>query len=235
MTDIVNTAETFVCERCHHASTTKGNLIQHLEKKKACNALYSARTREDIMKTLTRVSEKEKIYGCNFCNKQFSTRPGKCKHQHICPQRPDNKTEQRILQLELKVRELEQTIAIMHTQYQTVLSNIMPTNTSSEEGTSQQPSTSTLQAKKKKKISFSLRKSCWNEYVGSTIGSTKCLCCQRTDISQLDFECGHVIAEAIGGETNISNLRPICRSCNGSMGICDMRVYARESFGVDLN
>ena len=34
----------------------------------------------------------------------------------------------------------------------------------------------------------------------------------------MSFHCGHIIAEAKGGETIVSNLKPICQNCNSSMG-----------------
>jgi len=41
--------------------------------------------------------------------------------------------------------------------------------------------------------------------------------CQNT-ITPFTFQCGHNIPESKGGETDISNLRPICANCNLSMG-----------------
>jgi 5-methylcytosine-specific restriction endonuclease McrA len=180
------------------------------------------------------VSNKEKVFECKFCCKAFSTIQGRCQHQKICRQHPDKQANQRITQLETKCKELEQTIETMSKQYHNMSSTVVSLTASTSTGSTSSSSTTTQINAKKKKIPFNLRKHCWNEYVGSAIGSTKCLCCQRIEITQLEFECGHVIAEANGGELNISNLRPICRSCNGSMGICNMRVYAKETFGVDL-
>lgn len=42
--------------------------------------------------------------------------------------------------------------------------------------------------------------------IGEEIGKSK-----STDITQMSFNCGHVIAEANGGETIVSNLKPICQ------------------------
>ena len=70
---------------------------------------------------------------------------------------------------------------------------------------------------KKKPIHKSLKIAVWNKYIGEDIGKTKCLCCEITEITQLKFHCGHIIAECEGGETNITNLIPICESCNKSM------------------
>jgi 5-methylcytosine-specific restriction endonuclease McrA len=56
---------------------------------------------------------------------------------------------------------------------------------------------------------------------------TKCLCCKITDITQLSFNCGHIIAEANGGDTIVSNLRPICQNCNSSMGTMNMNDFMK--------
>ena len=75
---------------------------------------------------------------------------------------------------------------------------------------------------KKKSISATIKKLVWNTNIGEDIGKAKCLCCKSTDITQLSFNCGHIIAEANGGETIVSNLKPICQNCNSSMGTKNM-------------
>jgi hypothetical protein len=79
----------------------------------------------------------------------------------------------------------------------------------------------------KGKISSTMKRLVWNAHIGEEIGKTKCLCCKVTDITQLSFNCGHVIAEARGGETIVSNLRPICQNCNSSMGTKNMHEFMR--------
>ena len=75
---------------------------------------------------------------------------------------------------------------------------------------------------KKKTISATIKKLVWNTNIGEEIGKAKCLCCKSTDITQLSFNCGHIIAEANGGDTIVSNLKPICQNCNSSMGTKNM-------------
>ena len=70
---------------------------------------------------------------------------------------------------------------------------------------------------KKKSISSTIKKLVWNTNIGEEIGKAKCVCCKSTDITQMSFNCGHVIAEANGGKTIVSNLKPICQNCNSSM------------------
>jgi hypothetical protein len=38
----------------------------------------------------------------------------------------------------------------------------------------------------------------------------------------MSFNCGHIIAEANGGEIIVSKLKPICQNCNSSMGTKNM-------------
>lgn len=80
---------------------------------------------------------------------------------------------------------------------------------------------------KKKSISAAVKKLVWNTNIGEDIGKSKCLCCKSTDITQLSFNCGHIIAEANGGETIVSNLKPICQNCNSSMGTKNMNDFMK--------
>ena len=81
--------------------------------------------------------------------------------------------------------------------------------------------------KKKKPISSTIKRLVWNSHIGEEIGKAKCLCCKITDITQLSFNCGHIIAESNGGELIVSNLKPICQNCNSSMGTKDMNEFMR--------
>ena len=81
---------------------------------------------------------------------------------------------------------------------------------------------------RKKAIPLALKRKVWDHWVGEQIGKTKCPCCKLTDITQLNFSCGHINAEANGGSLHVLNLRPICGSCNSSMGTKNMNEFIRE-------
>ena len=81
--------------------------------------------------------------------------------------------------------------------------------------------------KKKKPISATIKRLVWNTNIGEQIGKAKCMCCNVTDITQMSFNCGHIIAESNGGETIVSNLKPICQNCNSSMGTKDMEEFIK--------
>ena len=64
-------------------------------------------------------------------------------------------------------------------------------------------------------------------YIGDSVGKTLCLCCNHVYIRQIEFHCGHVIAEANGGVLTKENLRPICAQCNLSMGTQNMDEFKK--------
>src|SRR3989344_3051783 len=89
---------------------------------------------------------------------------------------------------------------------------------------------------KKKKIPVAVRNSVWNTYIGEEYGRGECYICNGV-ITHGTFACGHVVAEANGGETILRNLRPICTSCNSSQGIRNMAEFKKEYGlgGKDIN
>lgn len=94
--------------------------------------------------------------------------------------------------------------------------------------------------KKKQSIPKALKVSVWHKYIGEDNGKAKCLCCEITDITQSKFHCGHVIAEANGGDSNVDNLRPICETCNKSMGTTNvndfkMNLISRNNTNAVIN
>ena len=80
----------------------------------------------------------------------------------------------------------------------------------------------------KKSIPSSVKKLVWNTNIGEEVGKTKCYSCKSTDITQTSFHCGHVIAASKGGQSIVSNLKPICQNCNSSMGATDMNEFMKQ-------
>jgi flagellar biosynthesis GTPase FlhF len=77
----------------------------------------------------------------------------------------------------------------------------------------------------KKKIPKNVKTNIWNTYIDANIPRHKCLCCKKSIILNTEFHVGHVISEFHGGTLEINNLRPICASCNYSMGTMNMVEY----------
>jgi hypothetical protein len=82
--------------------------------------------------------------------------------------------------------------------------------------------------KKKKPVPAALKRKVWAKWLSEEIGKAKCMCCNLTDITQLNFHCGHIISEAEGGELKVDNLKPICQSCNSSMGTMNMDEFMKK-------
>ena len=78
----------------------------------------------------------------------------------------------------------------------------------------------------KKGIPKTIRNQVWRKYCGDKLDS-KCFCCDQV-LSYECWEAGHVISEANGGQTTVENLRPICLSCNRSMGKIHMFEFMKR-------
>jgi hypothetical protein len=85
--------------------------------------------------------------------------------------------------------------------------------------------------KKKEKIPIAVKNTLWSIYYNKNLEGV-CQCCKRETISKNNFDCGHVISEKNGGIVHLDNLRPICRSCNSSMGAKNMDDFMKQ-YGID--
>lgn len=56
-----------------------------------------------------------------------------------------------------------------------------------------------------------------------------CWCCHVEPITIGNFHCGHVVSKATGGKLTLTNLRPICALCNGSMGTKNLIEFVRKN------
>jgi hypothetical protein len=84
-----------------------------------------------------------------------------------------------------------------------------------------------IKKKIKEKIPAAVKNTLWTNYFGN-ITTGKCQCCKTQPITNINFDCGHVISEKNGGTIDLDNLRPICRHCNSSMGIRNMDDFMKE-------
>ncbi len=71
---------------------------------------------------------------------------------------------------------------------------------------------------KKKNIPKSLKENVWKKWIGESYNAKCTVEWCKNRITPFTFEAGHDIPESKGGKTCIENLRPICSSCNKSMG-----------------
>jgi hypothetical protein len=80
----------------------------------------------------------------------------------------------------------------------------------------------------RKALPKKVREMVWNTHIGKGNGTSKCLCCKKTDIDQMNFHCGHVISANDRGTDKVDNLRPICALCNLSMGTQNMDDFIKK-------
>jgi hypothetical protein len=80
-------------------------------------------------------------------------------------------------------------------------------------------------------IPIPVKNALWMKYFGNNMDGI-CQCCRTTPIHLTNFDCGHILSEHSGGTVHLDNLKPICRTCNSSMGTQNMDEYATK-YGFD--
>lgn len=69
-----------------------------------------------------------------------------------------------------------------------------------------------------------IRQQVWKKVNKSECDVGRCYTCS-SDLLYPHMECGHIKAHALGGDISVDNLMPVCKSCNGDMGIMDLHEY----------
>jgi hypothetical protein len=81
----------------------------------------------------------------------------------------------------------------------------------------------------KKRIPKVLKDLVWDTTIGKNKGIGECyVCCQEIDSKK--FHCGHIVSEKHGGLVELANLKPICATCNLSMGSQNMTEFKQMFF-----
>jgi len=76
---------------------------------------------------------------------------------------------------------------------------------------------------KKQRIPPDIRQQVWiNNFKGD---EGKCYCCGRNFGKTDSWHCGHIHSENSGGIISVTNMIPVCRSCNLSMGTQNMYLW----------
>ena len=84
-------------------------------------------------------------------------------------------------------------------------------------------------ASRRLRIPQSVRKMVWSKTNPAHAFLGSCYTCGH-QLSFENMECGHVVAHALGGSTDVSNLMPVCKTCNKDMGIQNMETYRRRIY-----
>ncbi|GEM_PF-6888016 len=81
--------------------------------------------------------------------------------------------------------------------------------------------------KRRKAIPKALKDQVWNTNVAPNVTEGKCWVCKKP-IHIQDFEVGHNKAVSKGGKDTLDNLKPICGTCNRSMGTRSIKSFQRH-------
>lgn len=73
-------------------------------------------------------------------------------------------------------------------------------------------------------LPLAVRAAVWNRSFGERAGTGACASC-GVQLTQQTYECGHIVPVARGGTNHVDNLRPLCRTCNRSMGARAMTTF----------
>jgi hypothetical protein len=212
----------------------------HLRSKKACTPENEDTSREELIAELKRRDYKTDTTTCQFCKKTLS-KSQIARHKKTCKKNTPAETIYNLqAQIDEQKMEQENMLAQIHELRRELQIYKHSGNTEIHKDSTElveQPlnkNEPTPSKTKKTKISHAIRIVCWNTYVSEDIGKTHCLCCKTNYITQHNFHCGHVVADAKGGKVQVSNLRPICAVCNNSMGTMNMREFALNNFDVEI-
>ena len=83
-------------------------------------------------------------------------------------------------------------------------------------------------------ITAAMKQKVWKTEFGKC-QSGICVICRQTEITKDSFECGHITARALGGQTELDNLIPICFDCNRSMGTRNAYEYRDDVYPLSVN
>lgn len=95
------------------------------------------------------------------------------------------------------------------------------------------PAEGSGETKKRRKVpGFKERNKTWSMIYGNEPKGT-CRLCLKNAVERDEthtWEVAHVVSFADGGDDDLSNYRPVCRSCNRSMGRKHFKQYCQEKY-----
>lgn len=107
-----------------------------------------------------------------------------------------------------------------------------PSESSKKVVSDEKPKKTETKKIKKETIPNALKLRVFNKHFGRDVREGKCFCC-KARITSDSFSCAHVIPEKYGGELHENNLRPVCVTCNSTMGTMLLHEYMVRQ-GYDL-
>lgn len=238
--------KTYDCDKCGKRFNSRGNKSRH---KKICQGPKCLKTVSQIENFIKENEDSASCSSSSNCSNSESSAGGSS-----CPTSQNNVTLQKynianqsdqlprhiIEGVSRALTELCQQVQSLSKQLKendmrvVQLEQLIRAQMHANQSVLIEPSSSHNKKKKKRKIKAALRFACWRTYAGQDVAKTKCFCCRVSEITFSNFHCGHIVSHADGGLATLSNLRPICATCNGSMGRTNMKEFAKDHFDVDV-
>jgi hypothetical protein len=81
----------------------------------------------------------------------------------------------------------------------------------------------------RRNIPKQIRGDAWKNQFGDSITGA-CYCCKKELSAFSDWHAGHIISHSNGGSDTAVNLRPVCGSCNLSMGTENMDTFKARCY-----
>lgn len=85
--------------------------------------------------------------------------------------------------------------------------------------------------KQRRAIPKKIRGLTWKEHFGDSMRGA-CFCCKKTLEALDEWHAGHIVSHANGGKDTVVNLRPVCISCNLSMGTENMDDFKARCYSA---
>jgi 5-methylcytosine-specific restriction endonuclease McrA len=88
-----------------------------------------------------------------------------------------------------------------------------------------------VKVKQRRAIPKKIRGLTWKEHFGDSMRGA-CFCCKKTLEALDEWHAGHIVSHANGGKDTVANLRPVCISCNLSMGTENMDDFKARCYSA---
>ncbi len=196
----------YKCTNCNKKLANKYTLIRH---KKSCDKKTNNKIQINNINNI-----------CNYCNKQLSTKYTYIAHiNKYCKIKKVNETNNINIDINNKINLLKKEIAELNNKLEIEINK------------NKEIKKDIKHKKKKEIIPTTVKNTVWRQEFNDNIEG-KCICCKVENISKQNFHCGHIVSEKNGGKVNLDNLKPVCASCNLSMGTMNMNDFIKK-YGFD--
>lgn len=220
-----------ICARCGYQAPCRYNLIRHLQAKSPCDALVKDINPQSVIQEILDMQlRKGETIDCEWCKKTIS-KANQARHKVMCTKKREKRTHNDKNKQKHEVEQVEETVSDVSLLELASTSRITPEHGLHAPNNNITYNNAVKIGTKKKKIPQGLRKASWDKHIGK-VYEAPCPCCNINIISPFTFHCGHIVAEANGGQLTLNNLIPVCATCNNDMGTTDMRTFALEMYRV---